>query len=76
MKTPKTDAAVIDPRPVVVTGNIAWHPELVYAQFARQLETQVQELREALALLIVASDHKCGVAEQANHARAVLERTK
>lgn len=68
--TPKTDAIYKE------YSTCFPSQELTFVYFARQLEVQVQELREALALLIVATDHKCGVAEQANHARAVLERTK
>lgn len=67
MKTPKTEKSKYQD---------AHGMDCVSADFARQLEVQVQELREALALLIVATDHKCGVAEQANHARTVLERTQ
>lgn len=44
MNTPKTDAAVITPRPVVVTYGRSWQPEVVLAQFARQLETVFKEM--------------------------------
>lgn len=70
MNTPKTVAAIDE---LVIKGiSVA---EQIYlsakddAQAIRQLETQVQELREALELVLpkVAHDYKCGKVRPAMH---------
>lgn len=74
MNTPKADAVVSF---IACYPNSGEGMEVVDADFARQLETQVQELREALEKISAIDLDARGAKTAVKHiARAILEKTK
>lgn len=71
MNTPRTDAALIDNGELV-----GQFPEWVRADFARQLETEVQELRNQLEEMLDCAEGRAPLTVgTCNAARAILART-
>lgn len=75
MSTPRTDAACFDSFEHPLTHQ---NCEVVKADFARQLETQVQELREALEKIAAKGKYDeptMNAGRMQQLARAILEKT-